>query len=45
MKTSYMIGDQENDITAGKNAGCRKSVMVGQNESAADYKVNMFFLV
>ncbi len=36
MKDSYIIGDHETDIIAGRNAGCRKSVIVGQNESTAD---------
>ena len=28
---SYMIGDSENDVAAGKNAGCKDSVMIETN--------------
>ena len=28
LSESYMIDDSENDIKAGKNAGCRESILV-----------------
>ena len=30
LSESYMIGDSENDIKAGKNAGCRESILVSE---------------
>lgn len=38
MKDCYVVGDQETDIQAGRNAGCRKGVIIGKNKSTADYK-------
>ena len=32
---SYMIGDTERDILAGRNAGCKESVMIETNSSNA----------
>lgn len=31
LSQSYMIGDSENDVEAGKRAGCRKSIMLENN--------------
>ena len=31
LSESYMIGDSENDIEAGKNAGCKDSLLVEEN--------------
>lgn len=36
LKASWMIGDSERDITAGKRAGC-KTVLVGKDSGADDY--------
>ncbi len=38
--SSYMIGDSENDILAGQNAGC-KTILV--NEQYQDYTQDMYF--
>ncbi len=35
LSKSWMIGDGENDIAAGKNAGCR-TILIGQQESGQD---------
>lgn len=32
LSQSIMIGDSENDILSGENAGCKKNVLVGQNK-------------
>ncbi|MGI5055373.1 D-glycero-beta-D-manno-heptose 1,7-bisphosphate 7-phosphatase [Treponema socranskii] len=34
--SSYMIGDSEKDVLAGKNAGCKKSFLIGENRSLLD---------
>jgi len=34
LSTSWMIGDSDNDVAAGQNAGCRTSRLLGRNESA-----------
>ena len=33
LSESYMIGDSENDIKAGKNAGCKESILVSTENS------------
>ena len=35
---SYMIGDREKDIEAGRRAGC-KTISISESQIAADYKV------
>lgn len=35
LSLSYMIGDSESDITAGKNAGCKDSIMIETNATNA----------
>jgi phosphoglycolate phosphatase-like HAD superfamily hydrolase len=35
LENSYMIGDSENDILAGKNAGC-KTVLIGKEDYQQD---------
>ena len=34
--SSYMIGDSEKDVLAGKNAGCKKSFLIDKNRSLLD---------
>lgn len=36
---SWMIGDGENDVLAGKNAGC-KTVLIGNQDYQQDYTVS-----
>ena len=36
LSQSYMIGDSENDIKAGKNTGCYESLLVMENNSLLD---------
>ena len=38
LENSWMIGDGENDIKAGKNAGC-KTVLIGEGEFGQDITV------
>ena len=33
MSQSIMIGDSENDVLAGMNAGCKKSLLIGRNNA------------
>lgn len=44
LKDSYMIGDSENDILAGKNAKC-KTILINENnlEYGQDYYFNSFY--
>jgi D-glycero-D-manno-heptose 1,7-bisphosphate phosphatase len=39
LKASYMIGDRNVDIDAGKNAGC-KTIKIGKAYNKADYIAN-----
>lgn len=39
LKQSWMIGDSENDILAGKNAGC-KTALIGEGQYGQDYSVD-----
>lgn len=41
LSRSWMIGDSERDIAAGRNAGCSTTVLVleGHNETDADYRL------
>ena len=39
LSASWMIGDGENDILAGKNAGC-KTVLIGKQMYHQDYTVS-----
>lgn len=34
---SYMVGDSDSDLTAGKNAGCKASVLVSERYSLLDF--------
>lgn len=43
LSQSYMIGDSENDVEAGKNAGCKESFLINQNETFL-YIVNKIIL-
>jgi D-glycero-D-manno-heptose 1,7-bisphosphate phosphatase len=36
LSQSYMIGDSQRDIEAGKNAGCRESILLEDGKSLAD---------
>ena len=38
LSKSWMIGDGENDILAGQNAGCR-TVLIGDQDFRQDYTV------
>ena len=38
LNKSYMIGDREKDIEAGRRAGC-KTISISESQIAADYKV------
>ncbi len=44
LKDSYMVGDSENDILAGKNAKC-KTILINENnlEYGQDYYFNSFY--
>ncbi|MDR0920447.1 MAG: HAD family hydrolase [Oscillospiraceae bacterium] len=44
LSLSYMIGDKESDVLAGKNAGINKSYLVDSNHDIL-YYANIFFLV
>ena len=37
LSKSYMVGDGENDIQAGKNAGCMESVFITEEHSLLDF--------
>lgn len=37
LSQSYMVGDSENDVLAGKNAGCKKSVLVSDGFTLRDF--------
>ena len=39
LEKSWMIGDGENDVLAGKNAGC-KTVLIGNQDYQQDYTVS-----
>ena len=39
LERSWMIGDGENDVLAGKNAGC-KTVLIGNQDYQQDYTVS-----
>ena len=39
LEKSWMIGDGENDVLAGKNAGC-KTVLIGSQDYKQDYTVS-----
>ena len=39
LEKSWMIGDGENDVLAGKNAGC-KTVLIGNRDYQQDYTVS-----
>ena len=42
LSSSYMIGDSENDIAAGKAAGC-KTVLIGKNDFGQDITVGSLY--
>lgn len=35
LSQSYMIGDDDRDVQAGQNAGCKESVKIDKNKSNA----------
>lgn len=37
LSQSYMVGDSENDVLAGKNAGCKESVLISENFTILDF--------
>lgn len=39
LSQSIMIGDSENDVEAGKNAGCKISFLIGRNNTDDLYKI------
>ena len=39
LQKSYMVGDSESDILAGKAAGC-KTVLIGEDDYGQDYTTN-----
>lgn len=39
LEKSYMIGDSENDVLAGKSAGCH-TILIGENDYGQDYTCN-----
>ena len=43
LKSSWMIGDSENDILAGKNAGCR-TALIGKEDYNSDIKTNSLLM-
>ena len=39
LSQSYMIGDSERDVEAGKNAGCKQSYLINKNEPGALFSI------
>ena len=35
LSLSYMIGDSQHDVVAGRNAGCQDSILVATNQDMA----------